>query len=432
MSHVAITWTRLHESLGIEARPLAYADVRAAVDLQLPEDAQLEWKGQRRTDEHAKAELAKDLAAMANSGGGLIVFGVGEETRDDGTKVIVHSDVALDEHAEQHVRSLATGRIRPILAGVEIKALENPEQPGHGALAVWVPPSPDSPHFYEKNGQPPAAPWRNGPHIEDLRERDIERAYRDRFRRQDDAEHALDRIVTRATTRLAFDGPYSKRWTVVAARPLSGPPLGVKQPDRHGMQGVLEQIGNREWQTFVDRSAIGSSFATRVGHNPRVGLRRWVFSARNPDEPDDGRSRWAYCEMHHDGATVLAFPSSEHGRGNDDRPRLSHEEVEHTVGSAIALARVWTDALRVPGPIAMRATVLSEPVPRYWLLTHSEHGSGLSIPPWSNPVSEVEQVDSLLDARLELASDLEVAHDLVRGIVNQFGVDAVHALRTGR
>jgi hypothetical protein len=48
------------------------------------EDAELDWKGERRTDEHAKDELAKDVAAMANSGGGVVVFGVGEEGEGSG------------------------------------------------------------------------------------------------------------------------------------------------------------------------------------------------------------------------------------------------------------------------------------------------------------------------------------------------------------
>lgn len=429
MGLVAITWTRLHERLGIEARGLTYNDVLAVVQQQLGEDAQLEWKGERRSEEHAKAELAKDLAAMANSGGGLIVFGVGEEIRGDGTKVIVNSDVALDEHAEQYVRSVAWGRVRPLIAGVEIEFLENPERPGRGALAVWVPPSPDAPHFYEKNGQPPAAPWRDGPHTEHLREREIERAYRDRFRRQDDAGLALDWLVQGAKERLALRGPRGARWTVVAARPLSGPALGVRPPDREGVRALLAQIEARERDIFIERNAMGSGFASQVQHDPSVGLRRWIFVVRAHHEPNDGLASYTLCEMHHDGSTTLAFASAEPPEGVDQRPRLSHARVEHTIGSAIALARVWAGALRVPGPISMRATVLNSPNTPFWLLSPSGERKSPSISAGSAPLTRVEPVDSLLDARADLGPDLDVAHDLVRGIVNQFGIDTVHTLQ---
>jgi len=427
---VAITWTRLHERLGIEARPLTYDDIRAAVDQQLDEDAQLEWKGHRPSSEGERVELGKDLAAMANSGGGLIVFGVGEETRDDGSKIPVHTDVALDEHAEQQVRSVAWGRVRPIIAGVEIEQLENPGEPGRGVLAVWVPPSPDAPHFYEKDGQPPAAPWRDGPHIANLREREIERAYRDRFRRQDDAASALDRLVEGASRRLAFRGPYGGRWTIVAARPLSGPPLGFRPPDRAVVQTVVEDVEARERAIFVGRDALGSGFASQVDHNPGVGLRRWSFVVRGHNEPNDGLASWTLCEMHHDGSTVLAFGSGEPGVGVDQRPYLSHEQVEHTVGSAVALARSWTAALRTSGPISMRATVHNSHDGPFWLAPASRRGGVSTARAVSDPVTRVEPVDSMLGARDDLLTDLEVAHDLVRGIINQFGVDAVVTIKS--
>ncbi len=79
---MAHTWTRLHEHLGCPPGPLTFDMIRRAADDRLQETDDLDWK------EHLPQpprdgqwnELAKDISAMANTRGGLLVFGVKDKT----------------------------------------------------------------------------------------------------------------------------------------------------------------------------------------------------------------------------------------------------------------------------------------------------------------------------------------------------------------
>ena len=48
------------------------------IDDKVPEDLSLEYKAKYESGEKGRFELAKDVAAIANASGGLIVIGVGE------------------------------------------------------------------------------------------------------------------------------------------------------------------------------------------------------------------------------------------------------------------------------------------------------------------------------------------------------------------
>ncbi|MGZ2362319.1 ATP-binding protein [Streptomyces sp. 372A] len=81
---MARSWTRLHEHLGAAPGPLDFDMVRRAAADTLEESDDLDWK------EHLPQpprdgrwnELAKDVAAMANTRGGLLIFGVRDKTCD--------------------------------------------------------------------------------------------------------------------------------------------------------------------------------------------------------------------------------------------------------------------------------------------------------------------------------------------------------------
>lgn len=83
-----IRWSRIHSELGLQLIPLTYEMIGAAVAARIREAADLDWKGalisaeevsspgkQKALDDRRK-EFAKDVAAMANTQGGLIVYGV--------------------------------------------------------------------------------------------------------------------------------------------------------------------------------------------------------------------------------------------------------------------------------------------------------------------------------------------------------------------
>ena len=78
-------FTALQAALGEPSPILTFDMVERACSQRIRERSDLEWKAQlpliaedRESKQREQAELAKDLAAMANTGGGIIVYGVKE------------------------------------------------------------------------------------------------------------------------------------------------------------------------------------------------------------------------------------------------------------------------------------------------------------------------------------------------------------------
>ncbi|MFC3897981.1 hypothetical protein ACFOWZ_41495 [Lentzea rhizosphaerae] len=79
-----ILWSRIHAELGVAPCPLTYGMVETAVGRRVREAADLDWKlvvisadeksgpGKQKALEERRWEFAKDIAAMANTQGGLI------------------------------------------------------------------------------------------------------------------------------------------------------------------------------------------------------------------------------------------------------------------------------------------------------------------------------------------------------------------------
>ncbi len=75
------TWSRLHEHLGVPPSPVTFGMVRQCVDDKLGEADDLDWKESLPDGRNpgAEAEFAKDVAAFANTRGGLIIYGVTDQ-----------------------------------------------------------------------------------------------------------------------------------------------------------------------------------------------------------------------------------------------------------------------------------------------------------------------------------------------------------------
>lgn len=431
---MAVTWSRLHEVLGIEPRALTYADIVRAADQQVREDSFLDWKAERRTDEHAKEELAKDVAAMANSGGGVLVFGVAEVGQEKYPEI---RDIELAEQGEQQIRSIVWERVRPLVSGIEVVPLENPDATGRGVLAVVVPASTEAPHFYEKSGQPPVAPWRNGLITANLRERDLERAYRDRFARQDDARTALATLAGDTSDRLLFEsgnGSGLSRWCVVAAHPFGAVPLAMSSPTAGDARAAAEAAVSDE-STLV-RSAPNRQFGSllrQVSDSPRRGLRRWILRHPWSRTEDDGRAVHEYAELHQDGSVVFAVPAGDYrtpGTG-DGREILMADVVERSIVAALALTRAWQRARSVAGPYAVRVEIVADPSANgpTWIFGRQPYGAWQeAIPVNTAPVRTLKPVDAVLDARATVANNRETAIELAEGILHQFEYGLINAI----
>jgi predicted HTH transcriptional regulator len=195
---MAITWSRIHAELGLSPRPLTHEMVVQAVAQQVRENEDLDWKEDLawkkkelppEVKEKKKWEFAKDVAAMANTRGGLIIFGVSEQNEEP----VELTGVQNDERERQNLRSLAWQRVRPLIDGLVIEPLSD-SAGGQGLIIVAVPGSSEAPHVVgEKNEM--GVPYRDGSDTRWMTESQLERAYRDRFARRADDRTVLGGLI---------------------------------------------------------------------------------------------------------------------------------------------------------------------------------------------------------------------------------------------
>jgi predicted HTH transcriptional regulator len=230
---VAVLWSRIHAELGLAPTELTYDMVIRAVVQRVLESDDLDWKQALPVDVEKKLwEFAKDVAAMANTRGGLIVYGV----RDEDERAVELVGVPTGERERQRLRALANRYIRPLVAGLEIGALTS-DDGEKGIIVVSVPASPDAPHIVGERNEM-GVPFRHGAHTEWMSEHQIERAYRDRFAGQAGEATAVTTLVDEVAQHLDFDKGV---WLVMAAHPLTPLPTLIEPPPREQVATTLNE-----------------------------------------------------------------------------------------------------------------------------------------------------------------------------------------------
>lgn len=113
-----MTFTALHRTLGLPPSPLNDEILEAAVAAGVVEAADLDWKSRLPAAKGlANGEFPKDVAAMANANGGVIVYGV-EESQKAATG---RRDVGeFDEVHERTLRAAAISAISPPVFGLDV------------------------------------------------------------------------------------------------------------------------------------------------------------------------------------------------------------------------------------------------------------------------------------------------------------------------
>src|SRR3954469_11515727 len=114
-------FTALHRALGFPPGPLTDDLLDAAVAAGVVESDDLDWKSELPPAKGLpQTDFSKDVAAMANSGGGGIVFGVRESQKAATERVDVGD---LDEAYERSLRSAAITAISPPVFGLSVDRL---------------------------------------------------------------------------------------------------------------------------------------------------------------------------------------------------------------------------------------------------------------------------------------------------------------------
>lgn len=323
-----MTFTALHRAVGVPPGPLTDDLLNRAVAAGATEADDLDWKRKLPPAKNlSQTDFPKDVAAMANSGGGIIVYGVEEEQKRAKERVDVDD---LDERHESALRSAAMTAISPPVFGLTVHRL-----PGAGkrAVIVEVPASVDVPHLVYQNHLF-GAPVRNDADTVWMSERQIEAMYRARFDERRQAADALDSLFGEAS---AGRDTSSRAWLIAVAHPRMSRVHG--RLSQHDARQIFSE-SERLTLAYVGRQLRHPLEAVDL-INPRPGLRRWVAASQY----EGWREAWATA--HNDGSVTVATAIGGKRLGIDeyaDGGEVDPRDVEGGVTDLMALMRATAEA----------------------------------------------------------------------------------------
>ena len=410
-----MTFTALHRALGREPGPVTDEMLDEAVQQGVEEQDQLDWKralpDQR---ELATSDLAKDVAAMANSGGGVIVYGVTETAgRADG-----RVDVGeVSESYERTMRRVASSAIQPPVVGLGIHRLgTEPER----ALVVVVPASVESPHLVYR-GEYFGAPVRNHADTEWMRERQLEAMYRARFEERRASERALVDLYEQV---LASRGTSERAWMIGVARPRLPIPLPRRMTRAEATAIFVEAY--RLAPAYSDTNRV-HPIEDIDRHNPRPGLRRWVARPAVTGENYAWKESWA--TVHDDGSATLAAAvggARSSSEGHDPGWIVASGRAERFTADLAALVRASAAHHRADEFEVRLGIEWTGPEP---LQIQTVDNFDWPLPDISVPLARYTPVVMSMRAAVDEATFRDQLCGLAEDVVNQGGVQNLRTMR---
>jgi hypothetical protein len=187
---------------------MTLTDLERVVLNSIPESEDHDYKAAPTGGE----ELAKDVAAFANSGGGVIFIGVDEGHLGSSEALV---PVPTTDEEFLRVAQVLAGRVHP---HPQFRCRALPGSDGHASqYMIIVEATPDTPHAVANTeASVMRYPIRSGTGTRYLREPEIAARYRARFNRADDQIRRLESVWSDGLTRIQ---PSEAVWLVGAAVP---------------------------------------------------------------------------------------------------------------------------------------------------------------------------------------------------------------------
>jgi len=407
-------FTALHRAAGAAPGPLTDEILDAAVAARTVEASDLDWKSVMYPAKGLpQTEFPKDVAAMANSGGGVLVCGV-LETQKAAT---VRADVGdVDEAHERSLCSAAVTAITPPVFGLAVHRLDGG---GKRAVVIEVPASLDGPHLIYR-GEYFAAPVRNGSDTVWMKERQIEAMYRARFNERRHAAEALDALYADAS---AGRDTGNRAWLIAVARPRT--------------PRLRDRITFDEARTMLTGAAsLGLDYAGREGIHPlqsvslfapRHGLRRWVAVNTAADQHAAWKESWA--SIHHDGSVTLATAIGAHrsSPGTYNQAwQVRSTAIECAIADVMALIRTTAQATG-NDEYDIRAGISWTGEQPLTILTVDNQG--FTFDGVSTPLHRYTPVETTVNATGHTLDYHEHVRDLALDCVNQGGISNLIMIR---
>lgn len=408
-------FTTLHRLLGRDPGPITDELIDLAVAAGLAESDGLDWKDRLPPQKGiADTDFPKDVAAMANSGGGVLVYGIEEEEKAATGRVDAGE---LNEHFERSLRAAAVSAIRPPVLGLGIYEVGDV---GRRVVVVVVPASADGPHLIFRN-QFFGAPIRNAADTVWMAEWQLESAYRARLEERRRAADALQGLYDEARVNWVIGG---RAWLVGVAHPRTPVTSGLR-PTREDAAAIIKAAepltilwSSRAWHhpiESVDRQ------------NPRPGLRRWIAVNEQVDAVVEWGAAWA--SIHHDGSVTLACAVGGRRDGPDSTATgntIEGRTIETAVSDVMALVRAASNHFGTSEyEVRVGIEPSTGPGTRDPIVIRSTDYSGRIYDGTSLRLARYAPVDATVVAD---ASDLDFywqVHDLARDCINQGGLTSV-------
>ncbi|WP_405475842.1 helix-turn-helix domain-containing protein [Paenarthrobacter ilicis] len=379
-----------------------------AVNDAVTERSDLDWKKDlpQGAGDEVRDEFVKDVAAMANSGGGLIVFGVEEQRKTSAAKAI-HSVTSWDDSRQRTLRTWAFNDIHPPVYGLEFSPLE---KDGSTAVILRVPASFQTPHLIVKNGATFRAPRREGTATVYMSEREIERHYRLRFEERRRRDKSLKELAESLASTIPADG---RVWFVAAAIPESARPTSAGRLDVGTARDVIGKVMTGNPYMLPRMTVQGLADASL---NPRPRLRRWRSVG-----PDSGRHEAnTIVEIHDSGAVTLAVAAEVGNELADGDVHIMDAEL--FPANAVHLVKTASEHIGLPAvDYSLEIMLFTAPAQDIFIRAVVAGVNALENRSDANRIAMPEVVAGLVRAGASQDELLEEVRSLALDVVNQAG-----------
>ncbi|WP_157847059.1 AlbA family DNA-binding domain-containing protein [Streptomyces achromogenes] len=340
---------RLTAALGRHPDHLTEDDLQRAVDSEIPEGIDLDWKKEfYQGTEAGKKELAKDVSAMANTAGGMVVIGV-----DDGNQDHAHALAPVEPvpgRGEEWIRSVLANWIQPVVPNVGVRIVKSVVKEGKIYWLLTVPPSPQAPHAVAAPGNDYhfRVHVRHGTTTRTLAESEIAQRYRDRIQAASDD---VDRLHQVADAGLGYLSAY------LTSTEHGGSPRTTYYPAWVTLAAVPAVRGTYPLTTQAERNAAFDRFVAlaREGITTRVEPERPVLVGRRQARFEGTPTG----QLHQDGSfyAALTLQLTNDHFDSDGPDRLSQRALELDLVALVQAAAAWVAETGAAGDLMLSAAL---------------------------------------------------------------------------
>ncbi|GAA0499036.1 hypothetical protein GCM10010361_75730 [Streptomyces olivaceiscleroticus] len=412
---------RLAQLLGTDFEDLDRRHLVELCDLHAAEDVDLDFKQDNAYAKDADGldEFAKDVTAMANARGGLIVIGVTENDQGDAEQL---NPVAISDKLHNQLIQGLRSRVFPFLPpDFRMRLIaDSPTTPERGYILVGIPRSSVAPHAVRPTGgkgqQRYGYARRLGRTTAWLDESEIAALYRDRFKLAEDHSH-------RVTAQFEDDGEWLATPAGGSMRlDVSLVPTGraERRIDRTFLQEVRGFLG-----TLARPGAAPSAALSRglLGHAPEIRRGRMRISGPG-----------VHAVWHSDGSAHLQVDlTTDPAPASQDTATavLNLTLLESRVLYGLHLACAYAEWAGAYGDADVLASTSS---PAHVLLDRTPlNGTARFVPgmPVSsdagNPCHRIGYLEALCNGSMQVRA---MAHDLCTDLLADYGVYEPTLLRS--